>query len=81
MATLTIRDLDPSVKERLRIRAAQNGRSMEEEARAILKAATVKERHPERGLGTRIRQRFAKYGGVELAIPPREPGREPPNFE
>ena len=35
-ANLTIRKLDPAVKERLRVRAARHGRSMEEEVRRIL---------------------------------------------
>ena len=38
MATLLIRDLLPQVKQKLRVRAAMNGRSMEAEARAILTA-------------------------------------------
>lgn len=38
MATLLIRGLDEGVKRALRIRAAHNGRSMEEEARQILKS-------------------------------------------
>ena len=36
MATITIRNLDEEVKRRLRLRGAQNGRSMEAEARIIL---------------------------------------------
>jgi plasmid stability protein len=39
MATLVIRDLDDEVKARLRVQAAEHGRSMEAEARAILAAA------------------------------------------
>jgi plasmid stability protein len=39
MAAISVRDLDDDVRERLRVRAAQNGRSMEAEARAILTAA------------------------------------------
>ena len=39
MASLTIRNLDPAVKDRLRVRAAERGRSMEEEARVILRRA------------------------------------------
>ncbi|MCX0271226.1 toxin-antitoxin system [Nocardia zapadnayensis] len=39
MASITIRDLDRDVKERLRRRAAVHGRSMEAEARDILAAA------------------------------------------
>jgi plasmid stability protein len=81
MATLTIRDLDPSVKERLRIRAAESGRSMEEEVRVILRQATVKDSNPEIGLAEAIRRRFAPFGGVELEIPPRELGRDPPDFK
>lgn len=69
MATLTIRDLDESVKAQLRVRAAHNGRSMEAEARAILRAALGE---PARsGLGSRIVRRFADLDGVELPIPAR----------
>ena len=39
MSSITIRNLDPAVKERLRVRAAQNGRSMEAEARGIISSA------------------------------------------
>lgn len=70
MASLVIRDLDESVKARLRVRAAHNGRSMEAEARDIL-AAAVAEPATERGLGTRIRQRFADLDGVDISVPPR----------
>lgn len=70
MATLTVRDLDDEIKELLRISAAKNGHSMEEEARMILKQALMKK--PERyGLGTWMHQHFAEFGGVELDIPPR----------
>jgi plasmid stability protein len=41
MATITIRNLSDSAKTKLRVRAAENGRSMEEEARQILKAAVM----------------------------------------
>ncbi|MEM8769543.1 MAG: Arc family DNA-binding protein [Pseudomonadota bacterium] len=43
MATLTIRNLPEEVRERLRLRAARRGRSMEAEVRAILMAATAEE--------------------------------------
>src|SRR6266702_4323181 len=39
MAALTIRNLPDEVRDRLRVRAAKRGRSMEAEARAILEAA------------------------------------------
>ncbi len=70
MATLMIRDLDEAVKARLRVRAALNGRSMEAEARAILGAA-VAETAARRGLGSRIRGRFADVDDVEVVLPPR----------
>jgi len=81
MATLTIRDLDPSVKERLRVRAARNGRSMEEEVRVILRAASVEESNQRLSLAESIHARFARHGGVELEIPPRAPMRDPPKFK
>jgi plasmid stability protein len=80
MATLTIRNIDAAVKERLRVRAAEHGHSMEAEARRILQMA-LNTRAPERNLYERIRARFAPLGGVELELPPREPGPEPPRFD
>jgi plasmid stability protein len=75
MATLTIRDLDDDVKARLRIRAAENGRSMEAEARVLL-AAALRGRRPPRGLGSYIREQFADIGGAQLDIAARdEPAR------
>ena len=79
MASITIRNLDDDVKTRLRIRASENGRSMEEEARVILRKAVERKPGP-RNLATAIRSRFAPLGGVELQIPPRQPMREPPVF-
>ncbi len=82
MTTLTIRNLDPSVKDRLRVRAAQNGRSMEAELRAIISdAVETPARPPELNLYDRIRARFEPLGGVDLELPPRGPAREPPTFE
>ncbi len=82
MSSITIRNLDPAIKERLRVRAAQHGHSMEAEARRILQA-TLKEpsRKPVRNLYDRIHDRFAAIGGVDLELPSREPGREPPQFD
>lgn len=72
MATLTIRDLDDRVRDRLRVRAARNGRSMEAEVRAIL-AAEVQEEDgsaPTGGLGSRIHLRFAELD-IDLPLPER----------
>jgi plasmid stability protein len=79
MATLTIRKLDPAVKERLRVRAARHGRSMEEEVRQILGEALAVKPEPANAFD-RLRRHFADLGGVELELPPRLPGREPPSF-
>jgi len=80
MATLTIRQLDEKVKSRLRIRAAHHGRSMEEEAREILRAALAGRPNPKENLADIVRRRFAPLGGVELELPARDPIREPPDF-
>lgn len=70
MATLTIRNLDDALRDRLRVRAAQHGRSMEAEVRAILQGVLA-DSEPSGGLGTRIHQRFLTIGGVELELPDR----------
>jgi plasmid stability protein len=80
MATLTIRQLDERTKARLRIRAAHHGRSMEEEAREILRSALTTVLPARRNLAEAIRHRFAAFGGVELELPPRGALREPPEF-
>ena len=80
MATITIRNLDNDVKTRLRMRAAENGRSMEEEARLILGNA-VEPKMARRNLASAIRARITPLGGVELELPPRGPEHEPPSFD
>jgi plasmid stability protein len=70
VAALSIRDLDDSIKERLRLRAARNGRSMEAEIRAILTSAVADEAS-RADLFTALTKRFARLGGVELDIPAR----------
>ena len=80
MASITIRNLDDDVKTRLRVRAAEHHRSMEEEARLILREAVEPKKGP-RNLAEAIRARIAPLGGVDLELPPRGPGREPPSFD
>lgn len=70
MAAVSIRDLDDQVKERLRVRAARHGRSMEAEIRAIL-ADAVSEPSASEGLFTTLLDRFGELGGVELELPQR----------
>ena len=81
MATIMVRNLDESLRQRLRLRAAQHGHSLEEEIHDILRAALGQEKAPVRNLGTALHELFKPFGGVELDIPPREPMREPPRFD
>ena len=80
MASITIRNLDDDVKRRLRVRAAEHGRSMEEEARDILRQVVGQPSAP-RNLAQAIHARFAALGGVDLALPVRTPMRSIPDFE
>ena len=81
MASITIRQLDEQLKARLRVRAAQHGRSMEDEARDILRSALSTGPKRPGNLADAIRQRFAPLGGVDLPDMPREAVREPIRFE
>lgn len=81
MASMTIRNIDDQLKARLRVRAAQHGHSMEDEARDILRAALSTE--PTRGqdnLAEAIRNRMEPLGGIDLDLPARDPIREQTNF-
>jgi plasmid stability protein len=75
VATLTIRDLDDALKLKLRLRAAGQNRSMEEEARQILRAALQEPSAPPGSFVARVRKRFEGLGDVQVAIEPREPIR------
>lgn len=77
MATITIRNIDDSLKSRLRTRAEMRGKSMEDEARDILRDALSTEASGGGNLAEVIRKRLAPVGGVDLPILPREAIREP----
>ncbi|ACJ01062.1 FitA-like ribbon-helix-helix domain-containing protein [Rhodospirillum centenum] len=79
MASITIRNLDATLEQRLRTRAAENGRSMEEEAQQILRQAVASQAAP-RDLAASIRARVRALGGIDLEIAPRGAMREPPAF-
>ena len=81
MAAMTIRNIDEAIKSRLRLRAAMHGRSMEDEARDILRSALSTENPKPRNLADAIHARFAALGGVDLPEVPREPIRPPPDFD
>jgi len=87
VASITIRNLDEAVKRKLRLRAAQRNRSMEEEARDILRAALSQEPAQAGNLADAIRRRadairrrVEPFGGFELSLPPRGAMREPPDL-
>lgn len=80
MASITIRNLDDGVKRQLRIRAAEHGRSMEEEAREILRQAIITPSRPA-NLGEAIHRRFKDLGGVDLDLPERDQMPQPPVFD
>lgn len=84
MASITIRNLDEALKRRLRLRAAHRNRSMEDEARDILRTALAHERASSGNLADAIRKRIESVGGrgrgVDLSLPPRGPMRKPPDF-
>ena len=82
MASITIRRLEEKLKARLRVKAAHHGRSMEEEAREILRNGLQDEApQKELDLGSAIRRHFAEIGGVDLVLPRREAVRRPPKFK
>jgi plasmid stability protein len=80
MASITIRQLDDTLKVKLRIQAANHGRSMEEEARDILRTGLATSSPRKMNLAESIRRHIIPLGGVELAIPVREAVRRPPDF-
>ena len=79
MATLLIRGLEESVKAALKRRAAENGRSLEEEARQILKVEAAKARSAA-GLGSWLRDTAREIGAGELPVPPRSSAPRKPPF-
>lgn len=80
MTSITIRKLDDEVKKRLRVRAALNDRSMEEEARLILRDALMST-STSQNLADAIRSHFGPENGLDLELPPRGSVREPPTLE
>lgn len=81
MASMTIRNIDEKLKVKLRIQAARHGRSMEDEARDILRAALSLEPAHAGGLVEAIRARVEAFGGMELEIAPRQAMRGPVDLD
>ena len=80
MASITVRDLDETIKTRLRIQSAQHGHSMEEEVRQILRKALLNTPQ-QTGLGTRLANQFASAGGIDTLNVSRSEPRDPPDFD
>ncbi|WP_250451889.1 plasmid stability protein [Caballeronia sp. ATUFL_M2_KS44] len=80
MAAMIINDIDAQLEARLRHQAAMHGRSMEDEARDILRAALSTDPVQGKSLVESIRRRIEPLGGVELSLPARDAIRDPSGF-
>ncbi len=80
MSDLLIRNLHPRLKRRLEARARRSGRSLSDEAKALIDRALA-EPEPKRGLGTELVELFQAIGPLELEEPKPRPPRRPPDFE
>lgn len=81
MSTLTVRNIEPEIKDKLRLVSAAHGRSMEEEVRCILRHVLSQPSAPTSGLGSRIHARFAAVGGVDLGSPERTDAPRAASFD
>jgi plasmid stability protein len=81
MSSITVRNLDESVKASLRLRAARHGWSMEQEVRQILQQTVAPEQAGARSFAEQITQRFAGLQAESLPFPVRAPVRTPPHLE
>ena len=81
MSSLTVRNLDESVKNSLRLRAARHGLSMEEEVRQILQKIVAPEQAGQVSFAERVNSRFAGLQGDSLPIPARQISRTPPAID
>ena len=80
VVSITVNGLDEDLERRLRLRAAEQGVSVEQAARDILSAALCEDVPETIDLASSIRARFAPFGGVELELPDRDPIRGAPRF-
>lgn len=79
VATLTVRNLDEDVVRRLRIRAAEHGRSAEAEHREILKAALIARNRSEHSTEWDwLDEIVGKADEDFLAALEEDPGEQPP---
>lgn len=81
MSSITVRNLDESVKNSLRVRAARHGWSMEQEVRLILQQTVAPEQAEQISFAERVNRRFASLKVESLPIPSRQIARTPPKFD
>lgn len=83
MANLTVRNVEEDTKQRLRLRAARHGRSMEEEVRTVLReaATTTDNRTRLTNLYDDIRELVVPHGGFDIPVPERQRAARPIPFE
>ena len=82
--SLLIRNVDAALHARLKAHATKHRRSLEEDARELLRAALAQRAAgPGENIVDIASRLFGTRHGVELDIPPRsrEPGRRPPDFD
>ena len=80
MAALTIRNVDEAIKTALRVQAAREGVSMEEEARRILRDALSRQEE-QTPLGQRLLRRFSGTASKDFELPARHTPRNPPAWD
>jgi plasmid stability protein len=81
MSSLTVRNLDESVKNSLRVRAARHGWSMEQEVRQILQKVVAPEQAAQVSFAERVNSRFSGLQVESLPIPARQIARTPSAIE
>ena len=81
MSSITIRNLDESIKSSLRVRAARHGWSMEQEVRQILQQILAPEQAGQVSFAERVNRRFAGLEAESLSVAPRKTARTPPEFD
>lgn len=80
MSSITIRNLDDSIKAGLRLRAARHGCSMEQEVRNILQQALTPDTPSPQSFAELVNHRFKNLDAKDLPVPARQTGRNLPTF-
>lgn len=82
MASLLIRNVDDALHVRLKASAASHRRSLEEEARELLREAVARQAsEPPESLVDLALTLFGPEHGADIELPPRGAGRSPPDFD